>query len=161
QPKELLDLIDLCTHYKHYHATAAELSLLLFTAQPALADDLDRGLRFQAARAAALAAAGQSREPKKLSDEAQARRRAQALTWLHADWRRWRQRSAARDPKPLPGLLPRLPAWQQEPAFAQVRDPRELARLPAEVQKDWAKLWADVDPLVKDIAAHTHTERFT
>src|SRR5262249_10862489 len=103
QPKELLDLIDLCTQYKHYHATAADLTLLLFTAHRALADDLGRGRRFQAARAAALAAAGKSREPGKLSDEAQARHRAQALTWLRADLQQWRKRFAARDLKVLPG----------------------------------------------------------
>jgi hypothetical protein len=161
QPNELLDLFVLCARYKHYHATAADLTLLLFTAQPALADDLDRGVRFLAARSAALAAAGQSREPRKLSDEAQAKHRAQALSWLQTELQQWRQRFAARDPKALPGLLTRLPAWQQESAFAQVRNPKELARLPAEVQKDWAKLWADVGQLGKDIAAHVHTERFT
>jgi tetratricopeptide (TPR) repeat protein len=160
QPRELLEMIELCSTYKHYHATAADLALLLFTKQPALADDLDRGERYQAARSAALAAAGQSREPGKLSDEAQARHRAQALTWLHADLQQWRKRFAARDPKALLGLLTHLPAWQQEPAFAHVRDPRERVKLPPEVQKDWAKLWADVNQFVKDLAAATRTERF-
>ncbi len=161
QPKELGELIDLCTRYKHYHATAADLFLLLFKAQPAVADNLDSGYRFRAALSAALAAAGQSREPGgKLSDEAQAKKRAQALTWLQADLQQWRQRFAARDPKALPGLLTRLPTWQKEPAFAHVRDPNSLAKLPAEVHKDWARLWADVEQLGKDIAAHVHTERF-
>jgi hypothetical protein len=65
-----------------------------------------------------------------------------------------------RDPKALPGLLSVLPAWQQEAAFAPLRDPKERAALPADEQRVWADLWADVDRLVKRVVASVRTERF-
>ncbi|HYT92159.1 MAG TPA: tetratricopeptide repeat protein, partial [Gemmataceae bacterium] len=161
QPQELLPLIDLCRVYKQYHATAAKLHALAFAAQPALAETLNQGHRYQAARSAALAAAGQGRDPGKLTAEEKTELRVQALTWLQADLLQWNNRLQARDLKALPGLLTRLPAWQQETALAALRDLKERARLPADEQQDWAKLWADVDQLMKQVAANVRTEHFT
>jgi serine/threonine-protein kinase len=159
--EELLELIDLCRAYKQYHATAARLGDLAFTRQPPLAEDLTRGERYRAARSAALAAAGQARDPGELTDGDRARLRAQALTWLRADLRRWQEYFQARDLKALPGLLTALPSWQTDPAFAAVRAAAGLDRLPADERKGWAELWADVGRFEKEVGAATRTERFT
>jgi hypothetical protein len=34
--------------------------------------------------------------------------------------------------------------WLEDPAFAGVREPEALARLPAAERPEWQKLWADV-----------------
>jgi hypothetical protein len=36
-----------------------------------------------------------------------------------------------------------LPQWQKDPAFAVLREPRELARLPEEEKRACQQLWAD------------------
>jgi tetratricopeptide (TPR) repeat protein len=161
QPQELVNLIDWCRTNKHYHAAAAKLYQHAFSAHPAWADDMNRGLRYQAACSAALAAADQGKDPDKLTAEDKTKLRAQALTWLQADLQQWSKLFQARDLKALPGLLTRLPAWPQEAAFAPFRDTKEQAKVPADEQKEWARLWADVDQLAKQSAAHIRTERFT
>jgi tetratricopeptide (TPR) repeat protein/predicted Ser/Thr protein kinase len=161
QPDELLQLIQLCHAYKDYHATAARLAALAFTVQPALADDPKQNHRSLAARSAALAAAGKGCDPGKLTAADRTALRAQALAWLQADLRQWANHFQARDPQALAGLLTALPDWQREAAFAPFRDPGDLAQLAPDEQKAWAKLWAEVGQLVKEVAGNVHTERFT
>jgi tetratricopeptide (TPR) repeat protein len=154
---EYLELARFCQRYKQDHVTAAKLYGLAFTVQPALADNLEQGHRSQAARSAALAAAGQGRDPGKLTDEDRTRLRAQALAWLQADVQQGTRCLQARDRKSLPGLLTAVAAWQQEAAFGPLRDPSARARLPADEQKDWAALGA----AVAQLAANIRTERFS
>jgi hypothetical protein len=42
--------------------------------------------------------------------------------------------------------------WQTDADFAGVRDKDALAKLPAEEQEAWQKLWADVAALLKMVA---------
>jgi hypothetical protein len=158
---DLLELLLMCHTFKQYHATAAKLSVLVFAAKPELADDLDLGDRYEAARSALLAAAGRGRDPVKLTEQEKAKLRDQARTWLQADLAQWRKRLKARDLKRLPGLHVRLPDCQEDAAFATVHDPKALAHLSAVEQKDWAKLWAEVKQLGKELSANIRTERFT
>jgi hypothetical protein len=58
-----------CRTFKRYHATAARLYALASTAFPALADDLDQGHRYQAARSALLAADGQGHDATQLTGQ--------------------------------------------------------------------------------------------
>jgi hypothetical protein len=50
-------------------------------------------------------------------------------------------------------LLERLPAWEKEDAFAIVRGPQALARLPSAEQAAWTTLWADRDQLLQQARA--------
>jgi hypothetical protein len=43
--------------------------------------------------------------------------------------------------------------WQQDPDLVAVRDPQALGALPEEEQKEWRRLWADVEALLKKAAA--------
>ena len=70
---------------RHQHVAAARLWAESFTSSPALAADLTTANRFQAARAAALAATERGRGESPSEAGSRARWRKQALDWLSAD----------------------------------------------------------------------------
>jgi hypothetical protein len=176
-PAEHLLLADFCVRFRKRYADAVRLYQAAFVQDPALADKRPFA-RSQAACAAALAA-GTSLAPPHLDDQARAQLRRQALDWLKAELdgiRRLVAGSPEKEPaSPLeklarPGLpgtpgngtraveligaLDKLAHWQQNPDLAGVREAKELARLPAEEQKAWRALWADVAALHKQASAH-------
>jgi serine/threonine protein kinase/tetratricopeptide (TPR) repeat protein len=62
--EDRLALADLCRRYKHYHACAVPLYAGLFGTQAALADDLAKAHRYQAACSALLAAGAKDSTPR-------------------------------------------------------------------------------------------------
>ncbi len=80
---------------------------------------------------------------------AKAQFRAQALDWLKAE-RAWhRQQLESDKPADHVAIQETLLAWQTAGDLAGIRDAAALARLPAEEQKAFAQLWADVAALLK------------
>jgi tetratricopeptide (TPR) repeat protein len=94
--------------------------------------------RYEAARAAI----SQNVESEKLSDQERADRRGQALGWLRANLD-----LASRLQKQGTAVSWSLKDWQTESALTSVRDPAELAKLPAAEREEWQRLWADVAAL--------------
>jgi eukaryotic-like serine/threonine-protein kinase len=158
--QDVLAMIDLCRTYKQYHATAAGLYAGKINNTRTLAEDLERGHRFDAARSALLAASGHGRDPVNVNVEQQMALRKQAHAWLQADLAQWTKRLQERDVKALPGLLTRLPGWKYEPAFVAVRDSQKPGSLPKAEQADWLQLWSDLDQLLKKVAANVETIPF-
>jgi hypothetical protein len=73
------------------------------------------------------------------------RLRRQAHDWLRADLALWdRQTNTAQTVSTLP-VAYTLWAWQNNAAFASVRDTKSLAMLPGPERKAREKLWADVE----------------
>ncbi len=95
--------------------------------------------RYDAARAAAVAAAGQGKNEPPLGDAAKAKLRRQALDWLKAELTAW---SLVQPPRLF--VAHTLNHWQQESDLAGIRDAAALAKLPAEEQKAFTQFWADV-----------------
>src|SRR5262249_48739706 len=79
---EQLVLADMCQRYKKRYATAPRLYTDGLAANPPLSADQQAVLRYNAACAAALVAAGQGEDAVKLDAQERARLRQQALTWL-------------------------------------------------------------------------------
>jgi serine/threonine protein kinase/Tfp pilus assembly protein PilF len=179
----LLQLAQFCHRY-HRPATATRLYASAFTDQPSLAEDVRQGLRFQAACAATLAAAGRGLDASKVSDQDRSELRRQALAWLRADLMRLTQTmadyQAAAQPTPPASPLGKLLApspefgaaalllacdrwqyWQQNPALMSVRDDKALAKLPVAEQKDWRKLWSEVRALDKQVRASFSEKQLT
>jgi hypothetical protein len=128
-------------------AFAARLWSEALTADPKLGDDRQAQYRFRAARAAALAAAGQGQDEPPLDDAAKAKLRVDALTLLQAELK------ACSKDQPRVAILATVGPWQRHRDLAGLRDAAQLARLPAAEQKAFTQLWADTAELL------TKTER--
>ena len=147
---ERLGIAEWCKIKKLYH-TAAGLYAAAFAADPKLADDLRAGAghRYDAACFAALAAAGQGEDAAKLDDKERTRLRRQALDWLKADLAAWGKHLDSGPPQARPAIVQTLSHWQKDPDLAGIRDAAALAKLPADEQKAFSQLWADVAALLK------------
>jgi serine/threonine-protein kinase len=138
----------LCYQYRRRYATAAGWFAEAFAADPALADDLAAGHRYDAACAAVLASRGEGADALASATE-RARWRRQARDWLRADLAAWRTEAA--DPAHRAAARDKLKRWQGEGDLAGVREASELAQLPEEEQAEWKRLWDDVDALLKKV----------
>jgi serine/threonine-protein kinase len=134
---------------KKLYFTQFGLAAAAFAADPKLADNLKVQYRYNAACAAALAAAGEGADAAKLDDSVKAKLRAQVLDWLRADVALWTRQLQSGQPADRAAVQPALRHWQQDTDLAGLRDAKALARLPADEQKAFAQLWADVAALLK------------
>jgi serine/threonine-protein kinase len=132
--------------YKRQYAFAARLYAAAFADKEARADLLVAH-RYNAARAAALAAAGKGEGAARADAKEQARWRGQALDWLRLDLARTTRALDEADARTRVAVRQWMRHWQTDPDLAGVRAREALAKLPAEEQKAWRKLWADVEAL--------------
>ncbi len=142
-------LADFCGQYKRLYASAARFYAGAFAADPKLADNVRQWHRYNAARCAALAAAGKGVDATRLDDKEQARLRQRALGWLRADLGFWSGLAGKDDPRARQAVRQTLGHWQQDADLAGVRDKEALAKLPEAERKEWQKLWADVAALLE------------
>ena len=126
-------------------ALAARLWAEALESDPQLFDDRRMPQRFNAARAAALAASGQGNDEPALDDGAKAKLRHQALDLLKAEIAAWDQSVEVDSPQFGSKLAPKPRDWKLEADLGGIRDAAVLAKLPADEQKPFAELWADVD----------------
>src|SRR5207237_4414283 len=105
--------------------------------QSALVQGWLRTSLYAAARAAIRPAAGEG------SEAGRADKRRQALAWLRTNLE---LTTKLRNDGKVVGSS--LSEWQSDPDLAGVRDPVELAKLPAAEREQWRRLWADVAALV-------------
>jgi serine/threonine-protein kinase len=141
--------VEFCQQYKKLPRAVARFYAAAFAAEPKLAAEPRSGHRYNAARAAALAAAGRGEDAIKLADEERARWRQQALDWLRADLAAWAKTLEAAKPEVRAAVRQTLQHWHKAPDLAGVRDKAELAKLADTEREPWAKLWADVEALRK------------
>jgi serine/threonine-protein kinase len=134
--RERLEWARLCMQTRRYVA-AARLWSEAFTAEPKLADELKAGERYQAARAAALAAAGKDRDGGKLDNGQKAGLNKQALAWVKADL-------AARAKQPAGERAEVLRYWLADEALASVRGDQSLRALAEADRVAWAAFWSEV-----------------
>jgi tetratricopeptide (TPR) repeat protein len=143
-PAERIELAKLCARSRRPR-TAVRFYEEAFAGQPRLADNLGAGHRYRAACVAALAAAGQGRDAGKLNSTERARMRRQACEWLRADLASWIKQTANGSPQASALLQKALADWQQDSDLASVRGEVALAKLPAEEQAAWRRLWTGVE----------------
>jgi serine/threonine protein kinase/Flp pilus assembly protein TadD len=147
-PAEQLALANVCeAPFKRLYAAAAQFYIDAFTAQPQLADDLNAQHRYNAACAAARAGCGRGEDADKLDAKERARLRQQALDWLRADLKAYRQAMDKSAGKAGPMIAQRMRHWLQDSDFACLRGTESLAKLPEVERKDWQKLWEEVEAL--------------
>jgi tetratricopeptide (TPR) repeat protein len=146
---EALELASLCQlPSRQLHAGAARLAADAFATDPKLAADLAGYHRYNAACRAALAAAGEGKDAKGLTDRERMTLRRQALTWLRADLAGWAKLAKNADDTTRQRIAGTLAHWQKDADLAGLRDPPALARLSAEERAACERLWADVAGLL-------------
>jgi tetratricopeptide (TPR) repeat protein len=148
---ELRTLTLLCV-VRRRPVLAARLHADALAADAAWADDPRAEARYDAARFAALAAAGRGEDAAGLDEAERSRWRRQARQWLQGALDRL---AKCMDSLPAPerGIaLERLRWWRQEPDLAAVRDEEALANLPAAEQEQCRQLWRQVNDLLKGAA---------
>jgi len=129
QPRNAVERTEfaMMLYKKARHAESARMYAEAFAEDAALAEDLARSHRYNAACSAALAAAAGGADA--------AEWRGRALEGLRADL-------AARE-KAATGLAATLADWKKDADFASVRD--RLGDLPESERDAWRGLWAAVD----------------
>jgi tetratricopeptide (TPR) repeat protein/tRNA A-37 threonylcarbamoyl transferase component Bud32 len=105
--------------------------------------------RFYAARVAAMAGCGQAKDIDWFGDAERSGLRRQALAWLHDELEAARLFLEKENEKAAPNVAGIMSAWLADPAFAGVRGPEALAKLPEAERQPWEKLWKDVADLLK------------
>lgn len=142
-----IEFANLCWQCKQQHVAAARLFAEAFAAEPSLAEDLKKGYRLGAARAAAAAAAGEGRDSAGLDDKERARWRKQAVAWLRADLKAWSRQLQRGSPADRAAARQALHQWRG-PQLSSLRE-AAINRLPKDEQEVCRKLWADFDALWK------------
>jgi tetratricopeptide (TPR) repeat protein len=140
---ERLALLGVC-QFMNRTRTMARLYADAFAVAPSLADDLDAGYRYNAARAAALAGCGHGADATGLGEEERARCREQARQWLRADLAARARALGAGSTATRGANRMALTRWRNEPDLACVREPGELDKLSADERKEYLALWAEV-----------------
>jgi hypothetical protein len=130
-PAVRMELAQLCIAKQLYRA-AARFYREAFAAQRKLADNLDAGHRYVAARAAALAGSGKGKDADQVDAKECAGLRRQALMWLRADLEVWgRQLGKGPDKARSAVTITRvLQHWLADTVFSGVRGLAALAKLP-------------------------------
>ncbi len=154
--RERLGLAEVC-HAKKLHRKGTTLYAAAFAADPKVADDLDAGYRYDAVCAAAQAAAGQGEDAAQLDDKERARLREQALDWLRADLALRTEQLDSDKPVDRAEVQQKMLQWQKDNKLAGIRDAAALAKLPADDQKSFGQLWADVAVLRKGVGRKADT----
>jgi tetratricopeptide (TPR) repeat protein len=136
-----------CGYTRRYGA-AARFYAAAFAFDAATFSDPRTGVRYNAARVAALAGCGQENDAPP-GDADRARLRVQALEWLRADLAFWKRGAGSDDAKDVASAPALLRHWRVDPDLAGVRDADALDKLPEDERGQWRQLWDDVDALVQ------------
>jgi tetratricopeptide (TPR) repeat protein len=141
-------------------AAAAGLYTDSFATDPKAANDLSAGYRLNAARCAALAAAGWGLDSPKPGDTERALLRSQTLEWLRADLTAWEKRLTLANQETRSAVRRTITLWLRDFRFFAVREKEELAKLPETERIAWEKLWADTEAFRIETRATHAPERW-
>src|SRR5262249_20864205 len=144
---------------KKLYGDAARLWRAAFTADPALAENLELGHRYYAACAAALAANGQGADAERSSESERSQWREQALAWLRADLAAKSRLAKNADRKHRSLLQRQLLQWQYEPDLASLRDSASVTQLANPERIACQQVWADVQALLTALDTDEQVDR--
>jgi tetratricopeptide (TPR) repeat protein len=141
-------------------AAAARLYADSFAADPNTANELSAGYRYNAARCAALAAAGWGLDSPKPSADERALLRSQTLEWLRADLTAWEKQITLSNHETRSAARRSIALWLTDFRFFAVREKEELAKLPDTERTAWGNLWRDTEALRIETGATRQRERW-
>ncbi len=124
-----------------------------FALDPALADDFAAANRYHAGCVAALAGMGRSRDAAAVNETERASWRRQALDWLRADLKAYRQLMDESAGKASRTIAHRRDYRLNGTYLDGVRGPGALGKLPEAERTEWARFWQEVEALRQQAAA--------
>jgi tetratricopeptide (TPR) repeat protein len=140
---ERLSLAAMCQETNRF-AAAARLTAEALATDPKLGDDLRASHRHEAAGRAALAGFGQDVDDPRPDEAAKNR---QARDWIRADLGLYSKILDARNARDCFAIMQHLQHWNECTSLVGTHDAAALAKLPADEQKEWQALWAQVAEL--------------
>src|SRR5262249_52213844 len=84
----------------------------------------------------------------KLAEKERARWRRQALTWLRSDLTLRTRQLESGKPADRADVQEKVRHWQWDPSLIGLRDPADVAKLPADERQACRQLWAEVEALL-------------
>jgi tetratricopeptide (TPR) repeat protein len=129
--------------FQKRYAAATRLFEQAFATDAILADDLAAGYRYSATCSAVRAARGDGVDAPANPAE-RAALRGKALAWLQADLALRKKQAASANAADRKTVAARLTHWLADTDLSDVREPKALENLPADEQKQWRNLWAEV-----------------
>ena len=135
---------------KRHYARSTELYRDAFAKEPALADNLELGHRYNAACYAVLAAAGKGDDTADLTAEQATQLRQEALKWLQADLTSWSKRVGDGTEADRKAAAKKLRLWHRDTDLTWVRE-GGLDAVPAGERPAWQRLWTEVAALLKKV----------
>jgi serine protease Do len=157
QPKDSAERLLLAqfSRSKRMFAQSTRLMAAAFAEDAKLADDVNAGHRYVAARHAALAVAGQGEDAQKITVEESTRLRKLALEWLRADLTFWSRLLESGNSIDRTKAAAMIRGWKQDRDLAGLREAEALKRLPASEQEAFLNLWTEVETLLNKSAPAT------
>ncbi len=147
--KEILALARLCSwRSRKLYSAATDLYKLAFKADPALAENLDLGDRYNAASVAAAAGTGLGADAQSLADADRRKLREQAVAWLRADLK-LRERQIERSPDKRAQIQAVLKYWLKDKNLNRLLDASAIADLPDDERTSLKALRSDLDRLIQ------------
>lgn len=147
---EALTFAQFCYDRK-LHAASSRLFAEALRTDPKLADYRQIQHPYNAACAAALAGCGREKDDPSPDEEARAKLRTQALSWLKGELAAW-SRTLEGDKSGASQLVRGvLEHWKKDSDLSGVRDPDALAKLPDEEKQAWRTLWREVNALLRKV----------
>ena len=137
---EWLEVAEYCSGFEKKYAAAARFAAEALAADRDLYDQWDKVRRY--AGWSIQAAAGQGADASDLTADERARLRRQSLRWL--------REANSRTRKELLMLVGHKVT--DNPDFACVREPAELAKLTPDERGEWEKFWAEMRPKPREVA---------
>ena len=145
---ERLALLGVC-QFKDLRGAAAALHAESFANDPNLAENLQAGHRYNAARAAAVAGCGACADGAKSNEEERERWRKQACAWLRADLKAWTKKLDTGTSADRVQAQKSLSHWRDDPDLAGLRDQDALDKLPPAERQECRTLWRNVEALIE------------
>jgi serine/threonine protein kinase/Tfp pilus assembly protein PilF len=156
---DCFNLAWLCQMHKKRYVAAVRFYEQAFTALTKRGVNPHADLRYNAARAGALAAAGQGNDAAGLNDAERARLRRQALHWLRAELTHRTKQRESLSPLSRTELERMLRQWKRVTDLAGVRDKAALSNLPEAERQAWRTFWVDVEDVLADIRGQSGAQQ--
>jgi serine/threonine-protein kinase len=147
---EQTEFAELC-RLKKLYAAAALFYAAAFAAEPKLAQDVPKGVRYNAACAAALAGCARGRDTDTLDDKERARLRRQAREWLRQDLTWWGKALDKGNVQTKADVRWQMQFWQSDRDLAGLREPGALEALSPDERKECLALWQEVAALLSRV----------